>query len=88
MSGLYPRPMLDRTCNLPPEPARVLSRQARRDLERRAAKDRFQAGDRVQNGFRRATVVNRFGDDMLEVRYDGDEETTFEMATWFEMVMP
>lgn len=43
----------------------------------------FRVGDRVRNGSARATVVELIADDALRVLYDGDTDTTLEIAAYF-----
>lgn len=43
----------------------------------------FKVGDRVRNGAAKATVIDLVADDALRVLYDGNAETTVEIAAYF-----
>lgn len=43
----------------------------------------FKVGDRVRNGYAKATVIALTADDALRVLYDGATETTVEIAAYF-----
>ena len=43
----------------------------------------FKVGDRVRNGAAVATVIALIADDALRVLYDGETESTVELAAYF-----
>lgn len=45
--------------------------------------EKFQVGGLVFNGQRAARIVGLIADDALEVLYEGDDETTIEVASYF-----